>query len=212
MTIVEDFLNNNLGRLGYANKKDLIERLYLGSLTDAYGRIAHTISKENDIRDRFITDLYQTPSELKNWLDLKIIYLDWENWKFKPDMTLARADISFKLTGVEFIIECKRLSTAEKAYFDEGLTRFITHHYAKGDIYAGMIAFVISDRDDAILKGLKEKSKSYSYVETPFSNSTFAGLSASFQSSHERTDKSVVNVYHLLFSFSAMPPGHDEAA
>lgn len=202
MAIVDDFLNNNLSRLGYASKKQIIEQLYLQSLVDSYKRIVHTVAKENDIRDRFIKDLYSTPSKLKTWLDLKIIYLDWENWKLTPSLALARADISFKLSGCEFLIECKRLSSVDKAYFDEGLHRFITHHYAKGDDYAGMIAFVISDRGGLILNGLKAKAASFHPASTSFSSETFTGVDESFQSSHIRSDGSPVNVYHLLFEFN----------
>lgn len=199
-----DFINSNLAALGYSTKRDLIENLFLNSLIDSYNRIAHTIANENDIRDRFMVDLYTSPSQLKNWLQLKIIYLDWENWKFTPELKLARADISFKITGCEFIIECKRLKSADNLYFDEGLNRFITHHYSKGDEYAGMIGFIINDKDDHIFAGLSTKVKNYSYVATDFAASSFSGIKSSFLSSHTRLDQSIVNVYHMLFSFAKM--------
>ncbi|RZK40354.1 MAG: hypothetical protein EOO90_15260 [Pedobacter sp.] len=204
MSSPADFVNNNLKALGFSSKRDLIENLYLKSLIESYGRIAHTVANENDIRDRFMVDLYNTPSQLKNWLQFKIMYLDWENWKFTPEFKLVRADISFKITGCEFIIECKRLKSPDHLYFDEGLNRFITHHYSKGDDYAGMIGFIINDKDYHILKGLSGKVKNYNYVANDFTTSSFTGFKNSFLSSHTRTDLSVINVYHMLFSFSEM--------
>jgi hypothetical protein len=210
MSSSADFVKANLSALGFSSKQDLIENLYLKSLIDSYQRIAHTIANENDIRDRFVADLYNTPSKLQSWLQLKIMYLDWGNWKFTPEHKLARADISFKITGCEFIIECKRLKSPDKLYFDEGLTRFITQHYSKGDEYAGMIGFIINDKDDHILTGLSTKVKSYSYVATDFAAATFSGIKSSFLSSHTRTDTSVINVYHMLFSFAEMVEAEDQ--
>lgn len=204
MSSPADFVNAHLKALGYSSKRELIENLFLNSLIESYGRIAHTVANENDIRDRFMVDLYSTPSTLKNWLQLKIVYLDWENWKFTPELKLVRTDISFKITGCEFIIECKRLRSPDHLYFDEGLNRFITHHYSKGDEYAAMIGFIISDKDDHILNGLSTKVKNYNYLTTDFTASSLAAIKSSFLSSHTRTDLSVINVYHLLFSFADM--------
>ncbi|WP_113663498.1 hypothetical protein [Pedobacter nanyangensis] len=199
-----DFIQINLKALGFTSKRDLVENLFLKSLIESYQRIAHTISTENEIRDRFMQDLYNTESQLKKWLQASIIYLDWENWKFTPENKLARADISFKLTGCEFIVECKRLKSADKLYFDEGLLRFLTLHYSKGHEYAGMIGFVINDKDGDILSGLKSKVVNYDYLSTDFVNSSFPLLPASFLSSHKRTDSSTINIFHLLFSFAQM--------
>src|SRR3990170_1634489 len=139
-----DFINSNLSKLGYSSKQDIIENLFIKSLLISYNRIDKTIGIENEIRDRFIKDLYTTDSEIKKWLQNKIIYLDWENWVFTSEYELARTDITFKLTGLEFIIECKRLKSTDKAYIDEGLERFINLKYSKNDEHAGMIGFVVS--------------------------------------------------------------------
>lgn len=196
------FLNSNLGLFGFQSKRDLIEKVFLQSLVDSYNRIVHTVSTENDIRDRFVKDIYTTPSTLRDWLQQSLMYLDWENWKFTANTALARADISFKLTGCEFIIECKRLKSADKAYIDEGLERFRTLHYARGHNYAGMIGFVINSNSSKILSGIKSKVHSYYSVTTPFSVTNFAGLSNSFLSTHERVDQTKIDVYHLFFDFN----------
>jgi|SRR5690606_19991372 len=196
------FLKANLGLFGFQSKQELIEKVFLQSLTDSYNRIVHTVSTENDIRDRFVKDIYSTPSTLRDWLQGSLMYLDWENWKFTASVTLARADISFKLTGCEFIIECKRLKSADKAYIDEGLERFRTLHYAKGHNYAGMIGFIINSKGSTILSGLKSKVQSHYSVSTPFSSAHFGGISSSFLSTHERVDQTKINVYHLFFEFN----------
>lgn len=204
MSSQSDYINKHLRFMGFSSKADIIENLYLKSLIDSYSRIEQTISKENEIRDRFMYDLYHTDSELKPWLQNKYIFLDWENWKFTPEFKLARADISFKFFGFEFIIECKRLKSPDRQYFDEGLNRFITLHYGMGDEYAGMIGFIINDKDDYIFEGLRSKVKEYDYIKTDFSKSNYSGISSSFLSSHTRTDRTPINIYHLLFSFSKM--------
>jgi len=196
------FLKANLGLFGYQSKQELIEQVFLQSLIDSYSRIVHTVAIENDIRDRFVKDIYNTPSRLKDWLQQSLMYLDWENWKFTAGFTLARADVSFKLTGCEFIIECKRLKSADKAYIDEGLDRFRALHYSKGHEFAGMIGFIINAKGNTILSGIKSNVSAHHSLATPFSSASFAGWTNSFQSTHERTDKTPINIYHLFFEFN----------
>ncbi|PTQ99195.1 hypothetical protein C8P68_10210 [Mucilaginibacter yixingensis] len=198
------FLKANLGLFGFQSKQELIEQVFLQSLIESYGRVLQTVANENDIRDRFIKDIYTTPSKLRDWLQQSLMYLDWENWKFTAGMTLARADISFKLTGCEFIIECKRLKSADKAYIDEGLERFRTLHYAQGHEFAGMIGFVINNNTSPIMTGLQTKVNGHYATTTPFSSSTFSNWTNSFLSSHVRTDASSINVYHLFFEFNGV--------
>jgi hypothetical protein len=200
-----DFIKANTSALGFTSKRDLIENLYLKSIAESYYRVKQTVSTENDIRDRFMLDLYTTDSTLKNWLQLKVIYLNWENWVFTPELSLARADISFKITGFEFIIECKRLKFADKQYFDEGLTRFTSTKYSKGDEFAGIIGFVTSNKEDNILTTLSNSVKTYDYIESDFSSSTLPHIKSSFLSSHKRADNTMIHVYHMFFSFSKLP-------
>jgi hypothetical protein len=195
------FLNANLGLFGFNSKQELIEQVFLGSLIDSYNRIVRTISTENDIRDRFMKDIYSTPSKLNDWLQQSLMFLDWENWKFTAGMTLARADISFKLTGCEFILECKRLKTADKAYIDEGLERFRTLHYAKGHEFAGMVGFIVNGDSTLISSGLQSRVTAHHSKVTTFSAANFSESANNFQSSHERTDASIIHVYHMFFDF-----------
>lgn len=190
-----DFIQSIISRIGYNSKQELIENLFIQSLKDSYNRIDHNIGHENEIRDRFMKDLYQTDSEIKKWLQLKYIDLIWENWVFTPDFELARTDIAFKLTGLHFILECKRLKSADKAYINEGLERFVTLKYAKGDEYAGMIGFVISSDQSKISEGLQKKIKTLDHTLSisPTSPIPF------FNTSHIRTDASEITVYHMFF-------------
>lgn len=192
-----DFINSNLSKLGYSTKQDIIENLFIKSLIESYNRIDKNIGVENEIRDRFVKDLHTTDSEIRRWLQLKIIFLDWENWVFTDEFELARTDIAFKLTGLEFIIECKRLKSPDKAYIDEGLERFIKLKYSKGNEVAGMIGFVVSGNSANICKKLRDKIE---VLDHTTSIRNFSALNR-FESYHNIVNKSQICVYHLFFDF-----------
>lgn len=194
-----DFINSNLLKLGYASKQDIIENLFIQSLIESYNRIDKNIGIENEIRDRFRDDLYfHNDSLVKKWLQLNIIFLDWENWVFTSGRELARTDITFKLSGIKFIIECKRLKSADKAYIEEGVERFISLKYSEGDEYSGMAGFVIAGDKTSICKDLKDKIASLKHTTTISKISSFDR----FTSNHIRIDKTQIEVYHLFFNFN----------
>lgn len=195
-----DFVRSIISQIGYDSKKDLIENLFIKSLKESYNRIDKNIGHENEIRDRFMKDLYQTDSDIQKWLQLKYIDLIWENWVFTPDFELARTDIAFKLTGLHFILECKRLKSADKAYINEGLERFVNLKYAQDDEYAGMVGFVISGDQSKISEGLQKKIKTLDHTlsviptyPVPF-----------FNTSHKRSDASEIELYHMFFDFTVI--------
>ncbi|RJE71576.1 hypothetical protein [Reichenbachiella sp. MSK19-1] len=192
-----DFIKSIISGIGYSSKQEMIENLFIQSLKDSYERIDKNIGHENEIRDRFMKDLYQSDSDIKKWLQSKYIDLIWENWVFTPDFDFARTDIAFKITGLHFILECKRVKSADKAYIDEGLERFISLKYAKGDEYAGMIGFVISGDKHDISQRLQKKIGALPHtlsvkktLPEPF-----------FNSIHHRSDQNQIEVYHLFFDF-----------
>lgn len=193
-----DFINYNLSKLGYTSKQDIIENLFIKSLVDSYNRVDKNIGVENEIRDRVVKDLYTVDSEIRKWLQLKIIYLDWENWVFTHEFELGRTDIVFKLTGLQFIIECKRLRDANNAYITEGLERFISLRYARGDEFAGMIGFIIAGDKVEICKELKGK---IDILPHTISISSIL-LPSSFNSNHIRIDQTQIGIYHLFFDFN----------
>lgn len=195
-----DFLNFNLSKLDYSSKKDIIENLFIKSLVDNYNRVDKNIGVENEIRDRIVRDLYSVDSDIKKWLQLKIIYLDWENWVFTPEFELGRTDIVFKLTGLQFIIECKRVRDSSNAYISEGLERFISLKYAQGDEFAGMLGFTIAGDKVEICKELKGKIDILSH--TISTSDIF--FSSSFNSNHNRIDQTQIEIYHLFFDFNLL--------
>jgi hypothetical protein len=117
--------------LGYQSKQDLIENLFIKSIYDTYNRVDKNVGIENEIRDRFIYDFYHNSTLLKGLINKNILFVNWERWVFKNEVDLGRTDLSFAISGIEFIVECKRLKNASSQYIDEGLYRFINKDYSR---------------------------------------------------------------------------------
>jgi hypothetical protein len=200
-SLQSEFIEFNLAKFGYTSTKDLIENFYLKAIGDSYQRVNKTISIENDIRDRFIYDFYHVSPILKNWLQLKILHVNWERWVFKNDNELGRADLSFELPGFDFIIECKKLKDDSPKYVNDGLKRFVDLEYAKKDEYAGMIGFIISGKTEIIISKLQTKCKAFNYSENEFCEQRLNNCKNSFNSCHIRSDDSEIKIYHLFFDF-----------
>ncbi len=197
----EQFIKNGLSCLGFRSKQDLIENLYLKAIIDSYSRIDKNIGIENDIRDRFVYDFYHISPITKELLQSNILFINWERWVFKNEIDLGRADLSFAVSGIEFIIECKRLKNASQNYIDEGLNRFISNDYSENESYAGMIGFVTKGNIEEIKSGLFEKCKNKNYKSNKFCLERYQQWKHYFKSAHLRTDKSEINIYHLFFQF-----------
>lgn len=199
----EQFTRFGLNCLKYKSKQDLIENLYLKAIVDTYKRIDKNISTENDIRDRFIKDFYVTSPLLKSWIKANIIYVEWEKWVFKNETDLGRADLSFMISGLEFILECKRLKNADNQYIKEGLYRFINNEYSKNETFSGMLGFVIGGQIEVIKQSLYDKCRNENYVQNEFSKSAYTGWNSTFNSAHTRRDNNTdINLYHLFFEFN----------
>lgn len=196
-----DFINFNLNHFDYSSVKELIEKLYLNGIFESYQRIDKGIAIENDIRDRFVVDFQKNNSVLTKWIQTKILHVNWERWVFKNETDLGRADLSFELSGIDFIIECKRLKYADQKYINDGLNRFINIEYAKNDEYAGMIGFVISGDIDKISSGINSKVAVANYIDSSFAKEPNNTWGTSFNSSHSRVDKTSINIYHLFLKF-----------
>jgi hypothetical protein len=196
-----EYYKANINYLEFSSKEDLIENLYLKSISAAYSRMDKKIAIENDIRNRFIIDFYTAETLLKKLLQLKFIYVDWELWVFSDSAELGRADLCFRTLGVQFIVECKRLFHADKKYFEEGLKRFIDLKYGKGDEYGGMIGFVVNGNPTTICSNLYRKAANYSLVESDFSSRKINFFKTSFLSTHKRIDDSHINIYNFFLKF-----------
>lgn len=196
------FIQFGLGMLEYQSKQDLIENLFIKSIYDTYNRIDKNIGIENDIRDRFIYDFYHDSSLLKGLINQSILFVNWERWIFKNENDLGRTDLSFAISGIEFIVECKRLKNASPKYISDGLSRFINKDYSVNESYAGMMSFIVEGDIKSICSSLMEKCKQENYSESIFTNSRVDDFEISFYTSHNREGTDLINIYHLFLEFN----------
>ncbi len=202
MSNKNQFVQFGLGMLGYKSKQDLIENLFIKSIFDTYSRLDKNIGIENDIRDRFIYDFYQVSAILKGLINTNILFVNWERWVFKNEDDLGRTDLSFAISGIEFVVECKKLNSASSQYIDEGLHRFINKNYSENESYAGMIGFVVKGDIKSICSLLKVKCKQESYCENDFVLSKKIIAENTFVTSHFRNGIDAINIYHLFLEFN----------
>ncbi len=205
--------------LEYESQKDIIEKLYLPAIVESYKRVCliHGVSKlvENKIRDEFVYDFQYHNSLLKNYIANNTVKFTNENriiseikMEFRTDIELF---VSFYGT---FVIECKRLSSAESRYIKgrevdgeykvDGLERFITLSYSANDNYACMMAFIIKENIEIIIDRLQNMIKTF-HPSDNFKNlfdQHFAEWTYSFQSFHKRTNGTEIQIYHIFFLFS----------
>lgn len=196
------FIQFGLGALGYTSKQDMIENLFIKSINDTYNRIDKKIGIENDIRDRFIYDFHYESTFLKNLINRNILFVNWERWVFKTKDDLGRTDLSFAISGIEFIVECKRLKSASSQYINNGLYRFINKDYSENESYAGMMGLIVEGDIKNICSSLETKCKSERYCENDFVKLKTHNAENSFVTSHNREDIENINIYHLFFEFS----------
>lgn len=195
------FIQFGLSVLGYQSKQDLIENLFIKSIYDTYSRVDKNVGIENDIRDLFIYDFYHNSTLLKELINKNILFVNWERWVFKNAYDLGRTDLSFAISGIEFIIECKRLKNANPKYISDGLSRFINKNYSENESYAGMIGFIVEGDIKSICSILRTKCKQENYIESEFTNSRIDDSGTSFFTSHNREGTDLINIYHLFLEF-----------
>jgi hypothetical protein len=205
MTLVkkEEFMYFALDKLEFKTKEDLYENLYLRAFINSYQRIGKTSILEEKIRDKFVYDFEWENPLTKDLIQQQILILTWERWLNVSEKEKRRADISFSISGIEFIIECKRLKYADSSYLDYGVKRFVELKYAKNDTHGGMIGFVIGGDIKNIVNHLKSKVKDF-HFSPGFENLLMKSCLAwepSFQSRHDRKDNTCVHLYHLFFDF-----------
>lgn len=185
----------------YKTKKE-IEALCYRALIDSYSRVrlikGIASLSENGIRDKFVIDLEQQNAVISHPLDnciIKIIPESYDAFKRR------RTDIQFFLpiNKRSITIECKKLSSAERRYVDDGLTRFIELAYAANDKDAGMIGFVVSPRFAVIVSKVKEMVGAFHIIS--FHNQPLFNYEHSFRSIHGRTNSSSISISHLFFKF-----------
>lgn len=196
------FIQFGLRILRYQSKQDLIENLFIKSIFDTYSRVDKNVGIENDIRDRFIYDFYHNSTLLKGLINNNILFVNWERWVFKNAEDLGRTDLSFAISGFEFIVECKRLKNASPKYISDGLNRFLNKEYSKNESHAGMIGFVVEGDVKDICSSLMEKCKQESYIESKFTGSKFYDSETTFYTTHNREGTDEIYIYHLFLEFN----------
>lgn len=207
-------------RLKYSSHKEVIEKLYLKAFINSFERIKQIqgINKlsENDIRDKFQYDLEHSNPTITEYISNNTITFNSEaqiieeKYKFRTDIKLFCAYFM-----KHFIIECKCLESASQVYIKgnynkskdkyevNGIERFITLTYAKGERYAGMLGFIVKGNPEKIVENLKSKVMAFHPSDNikELIDKKIADWELSFQSEHIRTDKTEIHLYHLFFDF-----------
>lgn len=79
--------------------------------------------KEENILEAIHQELEQIPEVfLESVLHIVkaiVLILTWERWINYSSKAKSKADICFSMSGFEFVIECKRLSSASNTYLEE---------------------------------------------------------------------------------------------
>jgi hypothetical protein len=203
MRTQKDYLGSILSDLNFPTVESLVDGFFLYELIDSYSRISKAKETENNIRDRFIYDLNRKDSITRNLMDKRIMSIDPENWVYSDSRRLGRADICFRLPGIQFVVECKCLSYADNKYLEEGVKRFIDLKYADGDDFAGMMGFVIDGNIDSIKRNLCSKVAVFSPSATIAAERLSSNYKDSFVSTHLRKDRTTIQLSHLLFEFKS---------
>lgn len=192
------FHENFLRQYGRYKSEDHLKRICFKALLDSYERVKMIkgISKliENRIRDEFIIDLEKNNEIIGHAIEYDIIVLIPESY---DPLKHKRSDIRFKITHCcELIFECKKLSSAEQRYLNDGLIRFIRLDYAENENEGGMIGFILNS---SIPSRLKKRVKNFYIVQ--FIDKPVSGYPNSFQSVHRRNNATKIKISHLFFTF-----------
>lgn len=176
-----------------------IKNLCILALIDSYQRVKGITNianlSENQMRDEFIKDMENSDNPIKLWHENNIIRIIPES--YDPSKK-RRADIVFFIAGIgDFTFECKKLSSAEDRYLNDGLMRFISLAYAEKESEAGMVGFTL---DVGIPQKLKDKIKQFhcsKFIDKPILN-----FPDSYRSIHTRNNSKDILIFHLFFYFS----------
>lgn len=176
-----------------------IKNLCILSLIDSYSRVKNMQNiisiNENKIRDKFVSDMNNNCKLIRSELNNNTIRIIPESWD--PDKR-RKPDIVFFIAGIgDFTFECKKLSSDEDKYLNDGLIRFISLAYAEKESEAGMIGFTL---DASIPQKLKSKIKEFhcsKFIDKPILN-----FPDSYRSIHTRNNSKNILILHLFFYFS----------
>lgn len=190
----ELIINNSKYKTAYE-----IKNLCILSLIDSYSRVKNMQNiisiNENKIRDKFVSDMNNNCKLIRSELNNNTIRIIPESWD--PDKR-RKPDIVFFIAGIgDFTFECKKLSSDEDKYLNDGLIRFISLAYAEKESEAGMIGFTL---DVGIPQKLKDKIKQFhcsKFIDKPVLN-----FPDSYKSIHTCENSKEIVIFHLFFYFS----------
>lgn len=208
--------------LRYESQKDVIEKLYLPAILESHQRVIliHGISKliENKIRDEFVKDFISKNTLLREYIANNTLKFTNENRIISESKNEFRTDIEFFISFYgNFVIECKRLSSAESRYIKgravngeykiDGIERFVNLAYSKNDTFACMLAFVINGNPKLIMEKLRDLVESFhpSKIPNNLIKKRCGEWEMSFQSLHNRADNTDIQIYHFFFPFIKSP-------
>lgn len=203
----ENFAQNWLSHFRNFKKREDVIDLYLQAIIESYNFIDKSADDENKIRDRIYWDLITRNPLLEKYLENNLIQINYEKWIMVSTKEERRVDLTFFISSFgSFEIECKCFmgkQTVKGQYLSNGLVRFIELKYAKKESVAGMLGFVVNGNIDDIFNANVKNAQSFHPTNPSKSiqNPTNINWKYSFTSFHERTDKSEITIYHLLFEF-----------
>lgn len=176
-----------------------IKNLCILSLIDSYNRVKNmpTVASfnENAMRDEFIIDMQNNCSLIKTELENATIRIIPESW---DPAKRRRADIVFFIAGIgDFTFECKKLSSDEDRYLNDGLIRFISLAYAERESEAGMIGFTLNAGIPQKLKNKIEQFHCSKFIDKPVLD-----FPDSYKSIHTCENSKEIVIFHLFFYFS----------
>lgn len=203
----------------YPSVENLVEQLYLKAILESYPRIKAIPNintyTENQIRNEFVRDFKNSNSLLKDFIQNKTIVLTAENQVYTASL-VQRTDIELISSSHshKFVIECKRLSSAESRYIHgrtingkyeiDGMEKFIELIYSVGDNEAAMLSFVIKSSTQNTTDTLQAKVEKFHAASdmVQFINKRCLTLTTSFQSRHVRVNSTSIQLYHLFLDFT----------
>jgi len=197
----DEFALLTFSLMGYEDDKDFMENFILQGIIDAFSDMKVESNLEEKIRDTSVHYLKTQNAQVKYLTEQKIIYVDAERRQDISETEKRRTDISFSMSGFEFVLECKTLKSAEAKYLKDGLKRFIEMKYAANDDFAGMLGFIIAGNPEKIVKNLKKKVKEFHpapEIEKLLEKKCLE-QDLSFQSKHIRTNNTKIHIFHLFF-------------
>jgi len=168
---------------------------------------------ENDIRDVLLLKYLKNDDIRSKDCLINGFIFDRE---VQEDKTNGRVDIKIstpdtcKISSAYYTIECKRLDDVNVKgktglngkYIEDGIVRFIDKKYSSYYEINAMIGFIVKSLDiNNNINDINNISDTYFKTETNTALK-ITNFKSFYSSSHIRTDKIEITLYHLMFDFS----------